>query len=597
MITELDPSQAAVADAAPHERLLVTAGAGQGKTEVVAARLEHLIDEGLSASREILVLSFSRAAVRAIEDRLRAAELARVNVRTFDSFASELILVAGLEPVGTFDERIRMATRLLAEDPDVNDLMSDLRHVVIDEVQDLVGDRADFVLAIVGGIDDEAGITVLGDPLQGIYDFVLSESESGTTFDELLVGLEALPGAQRVTLERDYRARGSDCVRFVEVSKQVRRMGLPDAIELIRTYRESLPHVKVVDDWQEVVGPTGRTGVLCRSNAEVLAVSAELSSSGIEHVVRRPARARGGARWIANALSGLTGPLVARSDVERALAAVLPQDEVSECWFALTRSTGRTRSGDQLNLAALRAAIRTAAVPLQLVEPDDAPVIVSTVHRAKGLEFDHVVLVGDGDGDAFGEESDASRLHLEYVALSRARDTMVIVDGRGSRGLIVERDWLPGRLQRLSGPRGRLRMSALELTRSDVEAGVPYVGAMTPASEVQRTLSSIRAGAAVTGVLDVVASTADRPVYDLTVGGSTVGRTTAAFGEALASGLSLLPGVWPGELGDMVLTSVETSAGTAEVTEDAGIGPSGLWLVPRIVGLARPGPEVMERVG
>ena len=49
-----------------------------------------------------------------------------------------------------------------------------------------------------------------------------------------------------------------------------------------------------------------------------------------------------------------------------------------------------------------------------------------TAHRAKGLEFDHVVVL-DGGWDRFGlgEDADATR-RLYYVAMTRARETLAL---------------------------------------------------------------------------------------------------------------------------------------------------------------------------
>ena len=50
---------------------LVTAAAGTGKTHVLVDRLSHLVEvQGLSPGSEILVLSFSRAAVTEVRNRL-----------------------------------------------------------------------------------------------------------------------------------------------------------------------------------------------------------------------------------------------------------------------------------------------------------------------------------------------------------------------------------------------------------------------------------------------------------------------------------------------------------------------------------------------
>ena len=52
--------------------------------------------------------------------------------------------------------------------------------------------------------------------------------------------------------------------------------------------------------------------------------------------------------------------------------------------------------------------------------------LLSTAHRAKGLEFDHVVVL-DGGWDRFGkdEDPDAPR-RLYYVAMTRARQTLAL---------------------------------------------------------------------------------------------------------------------------------------------------------------------------
>lgn len=167
-VVELNDEQLSIVEAPANARLLVIAGAGQGKTEVVVSRIDALVqNEGLTASEEVLVLSFSRAAVSAVRTRLDVRDVARATVRTFDSFASVLLLDAGIQAEGGFDARIRRATQLLKEAEEAPHDVELLRHIVIDEVQDLVGDRADFVTAILNWLDDDAGITALGDPLQG----------------------------------------------------------------------------------------------------------------------------------------------------------------------------------------------------------------------------------------------------------------------------------------------------------------------------------------------------------------------------------------------------------------------------------------------
>ena len=64
-------------------RLLVEAGPGTGKTEMAAVRMAGLVRKGL-APGQLLVLSFSRSAVRNLTDRLARLE------GTDDSIIEEL---------------------------------------------------------------------------------------------------------------------------------------------------------------------------------------------------------------------------------------------------------------------------------------------------------------------------------------------------------------------------------------------------------------------------------------------------------------------------------------------------------------------------
>ncbi|MGC5258213.1 UvrD-helicase domain-containing protein [Gordonia sp. DT218] len=593
----LDEEQTRVAEADADERLVVIAGAGQGKTEVVASRLAHLIEqEGLSASTELLVLSFSRAAVHAVRTRLADRETAEVNVRTFDSFASQLLLDEDIEPTGTFDDRIRQATEMLRRADGAPYLIADLQHVIIDEVQDLVGDRADFTLAILDKLSDDAGLTILGDPLQGIYDFVLEESKSKTSFDEFYGRLTRDHNAGRVALSRNYRARGDDCQRVVDLAPDLRN--LDDAQAAIRSladFEASLPHMDRVEDWDFISLYAGRSAVLCRSNAEVLRISRAMADQGIRHAVRRPAQSFGAARWIAPALAELAGPVVAQTDVEAALERMVDDLDSGDAWYLLKSAEGASRNHQQIDLGRLRNRVRSGTVPLTLTQGDDADVIVSTIHRAKGLEFDNVFIVEPGyepdDGDLW------ARVRRQYVALTRARDNVVIVQPTRHRSSIREHGWLANRLQERVGANGSSRARAIEFGHTDVYVGRPTSAGPKDAAAVQRVLEAASPGWPVEGLLDTERSDFEFPIYTLTTDGVPIGRTTEEFGAAFASAFKIKPGTWPAELVDLMLVSVESMAGDPRFTEEAGLGPGGFWLVPRVVGLARPQWDVMEAVG
>ncbi|PQP50387.1 hypothetical protein C6A88_10160 [Mycolicibacterium austroafricanum] len=590
---ELNEQQLDVVEAAADARLLVIAGAGQGKTEVVVSRVNSLVQqEDLTASEEILVLSFSRAAVSAVRTRLDARDVAQANVRTFDSFASVLLLGAGIQPEGSFDARIRRATQLLKEADEAPDELKLLRHVVLDEVQDLVGDRADFVVAVLEWLDEDAGVTALGDPLQGVYDFQLEDSVSKTSAHDVFEELTDSFRCETVGLGKNYRARGKIPKQVVVLGEKLRELHDGDvAEELVEDLLLDVPDRGEIEDWYDLVTPPEgkKTAVLCTTNAEVLRVSRYLNEKSVAHAVRRQAQDFGAARWIAGALGPLPGPKERRSEVEAALERLLAKEDVDQKWNALKSAEGRSRDYDALDLHRMNSLVKARALPLPLTEPDHSSVIVSTIHRAKGLEFDTVFIVEPSwlppDEDSW------TRVRREYVALSRARDHIFTCRLPQSKTKIKADDRV-GRFKEEAWSRkkrGSTWPKAFEFLYGDVETAYPASTRTADAKHIQQTLQSLdRVGLRVYAELDETESTAESPSFLLvTQDQQPLGRTSAAFDTAFQKTFSWLKNR-PTVIDGLTLVSVETVAGDYRESEKAGLGSSGFWLVPRITGLARP---------
>lgn len=595
---DLNQDQLEVVEAPVDARLLVVAGAGQGKTEVVASRIDFLIkSESLSASREVLVLSFSRAAVTAVRARLHDRDVPAANVRTFDSFAGQLLLDAGVEAAGSYESRIRQATQLLSNGAEVPPAVEDLRHIVIDEIQDLVGDRADFVLALLRVVESEVGVTGLGDQLQGIYDFQLEESRSKTSSQEVFDALTEEFDCREVGLGRNYRARGKDPKRVVELGDELRKTkNLAEAQRLLADLEADLLPLGEIDEWANVVPAKNKlTAVLCATNGEVLRVSKYFNDHDIKHAVRRQAQDFGAAKWIAETMTPLSGPRERRSEVEAALAAALGVEDVEEYWYLLKGAEGRSSSHDSLDLPRIARLIKSRAIPLTLTEPDQANVIVSTVHRAKGLEFDRVFVVEAGH---FHEDEDEwASVRREYVALSRARDEIFSCELPRTRARFREERWLPDRLlERVPQQGGKHRTRAMEFQYDDVEVGVPGCTQEVSAATVQKELKRPDLiGTRIDAALDLATTTPEMPSYLLlTEDGKLVGRTSESFGRAFMAAFNLRYGRYPTTLNGLALVSVETVAGDLRVSERVGLGPTDFWLAPRVVGLAQPDWSVTE---
>ncbi len=593
-VVDLNDEQLEVVEAPADARLLVIAGAGQGKTEVVVSRIDSLVqNEGLTASEEVLVLSFSRAAVTAVRTRLDMRDVGAANVRTFDSFASVLLLDADIPLEGSFEARIRLATRLLKEADAAPHDVELVRHVVIDEVQDLVGDRADFVVAILKWLDEDAGITALGDPLQGVYDFQLDDSLSKTSSADVFTELTGTFGCETVGLGRNYRARGKFPKQVVVLGDALREIDDGDSAEdLLIDLVLELPYRGEIEEWFDLVTPDKgkKSAVLCTSNADVLRVSRYLNERGVAHAVRRQAQDFGAAKWIAGALGPLPGPKERRSEVEAALERLLAKQDAEQRWMELKAAEGRTSEYDALNLLRVASLVKARALPLPLTEPDLSSVIVSTIHRAKGLEFDSVYVV---DPTWVPNDEDRwTRVRREYVALSRARDEIFVCRLPQPSSIIKADPKLWGRFKEEAWSkkkRGARWTKAFEFQYNDVESAYPAASIQVNAKKIQKTLQSDGLiGLAVQAQLDEDQSTEGSPSFLLfTDDGQLLGRTSADFDHAFQKAFSWLKSP-PQIIDGLSLVSVETVAGDPTESEKAGLGSSGFWLVPRITGLARP---------
>ncbi|MFD0594026.1 UvrD-helicase domain-containing protein [Catellatospora coxensis] len=191
-------------------RLLIIAAAGTGKTHTLVRRLEYLLEHDLTAD-EILVLSFSRAAVGELATRARASAGSSrfVVARTFDAWALDLLVhtrAAEDWHHRSFDERITAATDVIISGQ-ADEYTARVRHVLLDEIQDLEGDRRELVKSLLTWLD--CGFTIVGDPAQAIYGFqVRDASRPDDDGDMFTWARETYPDdLVELALTRDFRAR------------------------------------------------------------------------------------------------------------------------------------------------------------------------------------------------------------------------------------------------------------------------------------------------------------------------------------------------------------------------------------------------------
>ncbi|MDJ1134506.1 UvrD-helicase domain-containing protein [Streptomyces iconiensis] len=616
----LTEEQRAVVEQPWDARLLVSAGAGSGKTHTVVRRLDHLVggddpEESLEAG-EILVLSFSRAAVRDLTERIaRHGERAnRVRARTFDAWALDLLLRTYPDTdwhAESFDARIEAAVKAVEAGALDATEEGPPTHVVIDEAQDLVGERRNLVETVLDKYQDELGFTVVGDAAQGIYGFQvepdLREQENGWFFDWLRSSYP--DDLNELSLTANFRARTTEARVALSLTTRVQRLGTDDAeaerlFQALSDRLADLPGFTSLDD--EVLlmavrdNPTP-TAILSRDNRQALMVSERLRDHGVPHILKRKLEDRSAPGWIADLLARTDASTLAKKRFDTLFSELDPPAGIDseEAWPVLLRYA-RAGSGraEQIDVVRVRELIATRRFPEELAPLDTAPLTVSTVHRAKGLEYDRVILL---DPPAWSELPKRVKDEVDpvaevrglYVAMTRARDDLLHVPGPEIRQLRTQR---PSGRSYLGGFKYWERYG-LQLRGRDVRRDVPPGhGADADPAKVQEYLrEAVRPGDPVTLVAPLALTEGDRqsPRYLIVHGDEerVVGEVSETFRCELYAVLKVSATWeirdWPERIEGGHVDCVEAVAGAASVAADVGVTGNGVWSAVRLAGLAR----------
>lgn len=582
MSPQLDPAQAAVAAAAPSTRQLVSAGPGAGKTQTIAELVAQLIDDhGVDSASELVVVSFSNAATQAVDERLRSHGLPSVTVQTLDSLASEAI--ADLSQIDTsamsFDQRIALASKLVRAES--WDRLNTLRHVIVDEVQDIVGIRAEFLIAIVESLPEHAGFSMLGDLAQGIYDFQLraEKASSSTTAQELALHLTKLHGVQQLTLTEQYRAKTRETVAAAALRRSALNSDNGAALDRFVATLTQIPSLEaaagVAKNWR------GKTAFLTATNGQALLVARALGEAGHEVELRRAAQQRVVASWVARLLADVATRDIRPDEFLTRAAEREPHADGPAMWRGL-RAAAPSRGADvDLRRLVMRLGSPRALPPV-LLDRREGGFVVSTVHRAKGLEFENVVLVDFESKTLLSREGDlGERRRTLFVAVTRARSRMARATGPSDRWIFRDNRWATASHRWYVGGPKHWMTHGFEIRVDDFEK--PEASASQIALARQHLSTSIEAGDQLEMTLDVQRSSLELPVYAVSHGGVLVAHTTAGFGEDLAARLGSgakrsIP--WPRLEGARV-ESVATQIAPARIAA----GTSGLYLVPVSAGL------------
>lgn len=446
----IETTQDEIIEAEHTERSIVNAGPGTGKTWTLIEKIIYMINEGQAAAENILVLCFSRSAVEVVRSRLsEAAENGRigyewqdVDVRTFDSFSTymlawvqdnygELLPKHFLLEAYDYDQRIKSATSIFKKK---KDMLADYEHIVVDEVQDLVGSRAELVLAMLKGLPETCGFTILGDSCQALYDYMAEGDPAVMSSEQFYQDIfKSFPDANYYALTENHRQGDTFGQLTIPYRKAILTGSAQDRVSAasdLLTHISQTP-VKLTkfsrSDALQYIGQGETLGILTRTNGQALQISAWLQNADVPHTLHRGLGSPTLGDWIARVFCDYENESVDETDFITKHLALYPDAGYETArlrWSALV-STQRGEARSRYEVAELlKGLLRNASEPALYDSGTGKKhaITVSNIHRAKGREFDSVIVIDDViEAMADSETEDILEHKVCYVALTRPK--------------------------------------------------------------------------------------------------------------------------------------------------------------------------------
>ena len=445
-----ETTQDEIIEAEPAERSIVNAGPGTGKTWTLIEKIIHMINEEQANAENILVLCFSRSAVEVVRSRLSdAAETGRigyewqdVDVRTFDSFCTymlawvqdnhkELLPRHFLLEAYDYDQRIKVATSIFKKK---KDMLADYEHIIVDEVQDLVGSRAELVLAMLKGLPDTCGFTILGDSCQALYDYMAEGDPAVISSEQFYQDIfKSFPSANYYALTENHRQGDTFGQLTVPYRKAILTGSTQDRVSAASDLLTHIPRMPVKltkfsrSDALRYIGQGETLGILTRTNGQALQISAWLQNADVPHALHRGLGSPTLGDWIARIFCDYENESVDETSFVAKHLALFPEAgyEMAQMrWMALV-STQHGEARNRYEVAdLLKGLLRNAREPM-LYESGTGSrhsITVSNIHRAKGKEFDSVIVIDDViEAMADPNTEDLLEHKVCYVALTRPK--------------------------------------------------------------------------------------------------------------------------------------------------------------------------------
>jgi len=424
----LSPTQLKIINDNENKYIAVAAGPGSGKTRVLVHKLASLLLMEDVKHEQLLMVTFSRAAATEFKKRLikligNAANF--IEIKTFHSYCFDL-----LGKVGSLEHSKEVLKKTIEKIKsgavEANRITKTV--LVIDEAQDMDEDEFALICALMEQNEDMRVIAV-GDDDQNIYEF---RGASSKYMEQFI----AINRAVKHELTTNYRSKSNLVAIANQFVQQIphRLKETPiiahqqdnGKIKIVKYQSDQLVTPLVEDLFQS--GLSGTTCVLTHANKEAFQITGLLLRRGVQ----------------AKLIQANDGFSLYNIAEVRFFLHQLNQDAdvftiSDESWDNAKRKLWNTfRNSNKIGICIniikdfeatnpkkkyksdLEVFIRESKLEDFFNENGDT-IFVSTIHKAKGREFDNVFLLLDH----FDIATDEQKRQL-YVAITRAKQNLTI---------------------------------------------------------------------------------------------------------------------------------------------------------------------------
>ena len=430
IIDELSPRQKEIIEDKDSQYIMVAAGPGSGKTRVLVHKLASLMLLEDVKHEQLLMLTFSRSAAIDFKEKLRKLignAAAYLTAKTFHSYAFDLLGKMG--DLSESDSVVETAVRMIREG-EIEHSKITKKVLVIDEAQDMDEHQFALVQALIEENDDMRVIAV-GDDDQNIFEGIHRKNGSGSINLNRFMDIYKAKKYELIENYRSVKAVVEFGNRFVQdIPNRLKENPIASVREglgvvMVKRFTSSNLEYPILNHLR-ISPPEGTVCILTQTNDDALKVMALLNHEKIKakliqdsdgFALHELVEFRSFLKWVKKEDEPIIS-LEKWNGAVKKLNAVYQRSAVLEiCLHALDVYKNQN---DRLYCNDFELFLMESKIS-DFERGAKNEVVVSTIHKAKGREFDRVyMMIKDSRVN-----TDEGRRVL-YVGFTRAKKELFV---------------------------------------------------------------------------------------------------------------------------------------------------------------------------